>query len=211
MVAVNAKMFNLGRVLRTDAAQRLIVLDATREGTKVLLQTGGAHRAAIPAFPPAPARPVPQIVARSIDMQAGLRPAGPVFGDAAQAYDQVSDELMLLADLDGDDLARPAQPGRGDAAMRDGAAFAPARGEAQQQTAANAPGLAQGLAAPGVARARRAVDQDNDASPRNWSLRWWNPGVPGQAAPKPEQVALRKRLFIAFAVILAGLAIAAML
>lgn len=211
MVAVNAKLLALARSLRTDAAQRIIVLDATKEGTKILLQTGEpARRPAIPQSPPLPARPLPQAVARAIEAQAGMRPATPAFGEAVRAYDQARADLGPPTDRMADETGRQAMPARADAPGRDGVNFPPARGE-PQQTSVIPPPPNQGLVAAGGPTARRTIEHEAATAQHSWSLKWWNPGAPRQ--PKSPETAslLGKRLAIAAAVIIAGLAIAALL
>ncbi len=207
MVAVNTKLLALARALKTDAAQRIIVLDATRDGAKVLLQTGEARRPAQPSSPPLPARPSPQAVARTIETQAGLRPAGPAFGEAARAYDQAASETGAQADPAADDARRATAAARGDAT--------PAVVRAETPQHANAP--AQGLAAAGGAVSRGRVEwtereqRDGRGEAGKWSLKWWDPASSSGSADQAAGAAWRKRLVAAFAVILAGVAIAAML
>lgn len=211
MVAVNTKLLALARALRTDGAQRIIVLDATKEGAKILLQTGEtARRPAQAALLPTPARPLPQAVARAIETQAGMRPAGPAFGEAARAYDSVRGDPAALADPMVDDAGRATTATRADAPMRDGVTFPPVRGESQNANA-NPPAPGQGLVAAGVQSARRTIDHEDAGSARSWSLKWWNPSVSDQSNAPKENSFLGKRFVIAAAVIIAGLAIASLL
>lgn len=210
MVAVNPKLMAIARALRTDAAQRIIVLDATKEGTKILLQSGDAlRRPAQPLAPPMPARPLPQVVARAIETQAGIRPAAPAFGEAARAYDQARGDLAALTDPIADDTVRQGVAVRAEGQARDGV-IAPVRGDAQQANTNPLP-PGQGLVLAGGAPVRKTIDHDEKGTPRAWSLKWWNPGAPRQSSGRKENSPLGRRLAIAAAVIIIGLVIAALL
>lgn len=202
MVTVDPKLASAARSAQAQAAQRLIVLQATRAGMETLIRTGDAKPSRpIPPTPPEPERATPDLVARAVTTGAAAA-ARHLPGDAASAYAQTGGDVARAS---GREVLAP-RP----AADSERLVAQPRAESGPPATIMNGATPAQGLV--GIALLSRRVDasEDGQGHARSWSLKWWGPSANSSTVER-RPVPLKSRLAIAVALVLLGLILASML